>query len=140
MVVVISGLTIRGSENGGKHQTSLSLIHALIVGYNFYQESILPNFFFVLEHPFFAIKLGHFLFYKHSILTTKIGKQRKTKFGRIDSWTNSLRKLSMIQSLCVVITFNSINTKLSMSLLNSGLNREDFSIAKFHIWPSIDML
>ena len=43
--------------------------------------------------PFFAINLGHFIIdthlficYKHSSLTLKVRKQRKTKFGRIDSW------------------------------------------------------
>ncbi len=41
--------------------------------------------------PFFAIKLGHlivntfFLCCKHLSVTMKIGKQRKTKFGRINS-------------------------------------------------------
>ena len=48
--------------------------------------------------PFFAVKLGRFIentpffiTYKHSNLKAKIGKQRKTKFGRIGSrqfWTN----------------------------------------------------
>ena len=51
--------------------------------------------FFILKRivfPFFAVKLGHvivysslFICYKHSSLTAKIGKQRKTKFGRFDS-------------------------------------------------------
>jgi hypothetical protein len=43
--------------------------------------------------PFFSKKLGRFIYcvgniflcYKHSSFTTKNGKQRKTKFGRIDS-------------------------------------------------------
>jgi hypothetical protein len=39
--------------------------------------------------PFFAIKIGHFkvqkICYKHSSLTTKIGKTKKSTFGRIDS-------------------------------------------------------
>ena len=46
-----------------------------------------------ITFPFFYVELGHFtvnttlsVCYKHSNLTAKNGKQRKTKFGRIDSW------------------------------------------------------
>jgi hypothetical protein len=61
---------------------------------DFNQELILPNFILrkTKIFQFFAIKLGHFeletIFscYKHSSLTTKIGKRKKSKFGRIDSW------------------------------------------------------
>jgi hypothetical protein len=52
--------------------------------------------FFLRKHiifPFFAVKLGHFIVntffftcYKHSSLAAQIGKQKKTKFGWIDSW------------------------------------------------------
>ena len=57
-----------------------------------FHESILPNLFSSKTHlfPFFAIKRGHFkvkicffICYKHSSLTAKIEKRRKTKFGRI---------------------------------------------------------
>jgi len=47
---------------------------------------------------FFADKLGHFflifLFNKHSSLTAKIGKRRKTKFGRIHSRTKKCQNRS----------------------------------------------
>ena len=52
-----------------------------------HQKPILPIFF-----PLLMNKLGYsidntivFICYKHSILTAKIQKQRKAKFGRIDS-------------------------------------------------------
>jgi hypothetical protein len=58
------------------------------------QESILPNFFlcnmkifsvFCYYARFFSNGI-FFLCYKNSSLTSKTGKRRKTKFGRIDSW------------------------------------------------------
>ncbi len=57
-------------------------------------KSILPNFFLHKKKIFLhflllrlaVLKYRHFfLCYKHSSLTAKIGKRRKTKFGRINS-------------------------------------------------------
>ncbi len=59
------------------------------------QESILPNFFLRETDIFsgFATKLSHFteivifFHYKHSSLTIKIRKTKKSNIGRIDSLT-----------------------------------------------------
>ncbi len=65
---------------------------------NLLQESILPKIFLckTKNFPFFSFKIGYFkvqknifLCYKHSSLTSKIRKTKKSKFGRIDSYPAS---------------------------------------------------
>ena len=59
-----------------------------------------PTKLFFIMFPFFAIKIDCFIMdtiaficYMHSSLTARIGKQVKTKFGRIDSWVRFLQHL-----------------------------------------------
>ena len=60
--------------------------------------------------PFFAVKLCHFIVnttfficYKHSSLTAKIGKWRKTNFGRIDSWCMAELLFSIKRKVSVIL-------------------------------------
>ncbi len=89
--------------------------------------------------PFFAIKLCRFIVftliiifcYKHSSLTTKFGKRRKSEIGRIESWLahdiwlnyvspkkvkfskkyNSEKKFSEIYNLSISFSLNETNWK-----------------------------
>ena len=87
-------------------------------------ESILPKKFLRkrINCPFSAVKLGHFivntpccLCYKHSSLAAKIGKRKKTKFGRIDSRSTSSLKRS------VTLTLNISRCLATLTKLNSLL-------------------
>ncbi len=82
--------------------------HAKVITnfFNELREPILPNIFFIkrifissLENKLGCFIVNELFFYatKHTSLATKVGKRRKTKFGRIDSWSSSKDVMVLVE-------------------------------------------